>query len=156
MHIQILPMRSTDDLLRLTGYDNLGKITDRLTFLMRELSSGSPKVSTEQLRTFFAHGGVLILALDTDDHIFGMGSLVFSYKINDITARIEHVVRDPIARGEGIGRSLLKALIDYSTIHQVRYVDLTTEPERIEANKLYLEFGFVIRRTNAMRLRIRT
>ena len=59
-------------------------------------------------------------------------------------------------RGQGLGRKLLEAIIDYAG-NELGDVDLhlTSRPQRVAANALYQSLGFERRETNFYRLKIR-
>jgi ribosomal protein S18 acetylase RimI-like enzyme len=61
------------------------------------------------------------------------------------------VVVDSAARGQGVGAALVKAAIERATESGARTVDLTSRPDREEANRLYQRMGFVLRETNVYR-----
>jgi ribosomal protein S18 acetylase RimI-like enzyme len=66
-------------------------------------------------------------------------------------AIIEDVVVDGAARGQGVGEALVRAAIDVAAAAGARTVDLTSRPEREDANRLYLRLGFERRATNVYR-----
>ena len=59
-------------------------------------------------------------------------------------------------RGQGLGRKLLEAIIDFAG-NELGDVDLhlTSRPQRVAANALYQSLGFERRETNFYRLKIR-
>jgi len=67
---------------------------------------------------------------------------------------IEDVVVDESERGKGIGKALILFAIDFARSAGAREIDLTSRPERIEANLLYTKLGFVRRETNAYRYKL--
>lgn len=69
-------------------------------------------------------------------------------------AWIEDVVVDASARKQGVGKKLLQHAIGFATELNISSINLTSRPERIAANKLYQEMGFVLRETNVYRLAI--
>ena len=69
-------------------------------------------------------------------------------------ARIEDVVVDTAARGRGIGGEMLRFAIALAEQQGAKGVDLTSNPTRGPANRLYEKLGFVRRETNAYRFTI--
>ncbi len=67
---------------------------------------------------------------------------------------IEDVVVDESERGKGIGKAMMLFAIDFARSAGAREIDLTSRPERIEANLLYTKLGFVRRETNAYRYKL--
>jgi ribosomal protein S18 acetylase RimI-like enzyme len=122
-----------------------------LNSLLQQISSDSPKITLASIENFYRAGGFIALAT-CKYRIVGIATLVSVTKINGTTGRIEHVVVDPTHRGKGLARKLMKVLIMTACLKKFRYLDLTTEPKRIEANNLYQSFGFVRRETNLYRL----
>jgi ribosomal protein S18 acetylase RimI-like enzyme len=66
-------------------------------------------------------------------------------------ARIEDVVVDPVARGHGVGRALVEAALRHAADQGARHVDLTSNPSRVAARRLYQSLGFELRETGCFR-----
>lgn len=64
---------------------------------------------------------------------------------------IENVVVDKNNRDQGIGGKLIRHLIETAREQGLDYVDLTSRPEREQAQRLYKRLGFVQRDTNVFR-----
>ncbi|NLA48815.1 MAG: GNAT family N-acetyltransferase [Bacteroidales bacterium] len=64
---------------------------------------------------------------------------------------IEDVVVDESQRGKGYGRGLMLHAIRYAGSLGARKIDLTSRPERMAANRLYQDLGFIKRETNFYR-----
>ena len=62
--------------------------------------------------------------------------------------------RSIIARGQGIGEQLTRAMIDRARELGCTTVDLTSRPSREAANRLYQRVGFVQRETNIYRFEL--
>jgi ribosomal protein S18 acetylase RimI-like enzyme len=67
---------------------------------------------------------------------------------------IEDVVVDRNYRGRGIGILLSKKLIEIAKDKNLDCIDLTSSPNRKEANMLYKKLGFKTKETNYYRLKI--
>lgn len=67
---------------------------------------------------------------------------------------IEDVVVDESERGKGIGKEMMIFAIGFAKSIGAREIDLTSRPERVSANQLYLKLGFVKRETNAYRYKL--
>lgn len=87
-------------------------------------------------------------------HIIGTLTLVIMQTPSGSKAWIEDVVVDTSARGQGVGKMLLRHAIDHCSRLGVTSVNLTSRPERMAANKLYQDMGFELRDTNVYRLQI--
>jgi ribosomal protein S18 acetylase RimI-like enzyme len=64
---------------------------------------------------------------------------------------IEDVVVDEAARGRGVASALVRAALRIAGEEGVRHVDLTSRPDRVAANRLYVTLGFRQRETNVYR-----
>lgn len=84
--------------------------------------------------------------------IVGMGSLVFLKTLVAYSARMEDVVVDEKCRGMGLGGELVRFLISYAEEQGAGLIELTSNPRRFAANKLYRTLGFRLRKTNVYRM----
>lgn len=64
---------------------------------------------------------------------------------------IEDVVVDQSARGRGLGEALVRAGLSHASAMGALAVNLTSNPGRVAANRLYRRLGFVRRETNTYR-----
>jgi ribosomal protein S18 acetylase RimI-like enzyme len=86
--------------------------------------------------------------------IVGMCALVTFCIPTGVRSWIEDVVVDESARGQGIGSALVEAAVHLARDAGARSVDLTSRPERAEANLLYQRLGFDRRDTNVYRFQL--
>ncbi len=84
--------------------------------------------------------------------IEGMVALVVYQVLTGRRARIEDLVVDPSARGRGVGEALMEQAVRLARQAQADVVDLTSNPRRQAAHRLYLRLGFVHWETNVFRL----
>ncbi|WP_425394243.1 GNAT family N-acetyltransferase [Actinomyces vulturis] len=127
--------------------------------LIPQLSSSAPALSIEEIEEFLAQPGVHLFVYRPDevaqgtDHapILGMLSLATFTIPTGLRAWVEDVVVDDAARGQGAGRTLVEAAVDYAQSLGCRTVDLTSRPTREAANRLYQRCGFQLRETNVYR-----
>lgn len=133
--------------------DEVMRAFDRL---IAQLSSSSPPPGVDELSEMAANPNtVLLAARDTDTgKILGILTLALFRIPTGLQARIEDVVVDDVARGQGIGRQLTTAAIDRAKAVGAKAVGLTSRPAREAANRLYLAMGFEIRHTNVYRLKL--
>jgi ribosomal protein S18 acetylase RimI-like enzyme len=68
---------------------------------------------------------------------------------------LEDVVVDESQRGKGIGKELTSFAIDFAKSNGYKAIELTSRPSRIEANMLYRDLGFVLRKTNVYRYNLK-
>lgn len=65
---------------------------------------------------------------------------------------LEDIVVDRRYRGKGIGTKLIETAINKARKEGVVFLDFTSRPTRVEANKLYQRLGFKKRDTNIYRI----
>ncbi len=94
--------------------------------------------------------GALLLAREKGE-IVGSLTLVIYQTAFTKQARIEDVVVDESHRQKGIGEELNTEAIELAKKLGVAWVDLTSNPTRVEANALYQKLGFIQRDTNIYR-----
>ena len=76
--------------------------------------------------------------------VIGMASLYYykSFNVTGGIGRVEDVVVDQKYRGRGLGEMIIKFTIRLAKTLTLKELELTSNPKRIEANKLYLKMGF--------------
>ena len=132
-----------------SSHDQVHEAFDRL---LPQLSSSARPLSREEIQKLLAQECLhLVCALDDDDRILGMLSLVVFDIPTGRRAWIEDVVTDQAARGQGVGQSLVDAAVEHAQASGARTVDLTSRPTREAANRLYRRVGFLQRETNVYR-----
>ena len=128
------------------------KIHEAFDRLLPQLSSSAQPLSREEIQTLLAQECLhLVCALDEDDRILGMLSLVVFDIPTGRRAWVEDVVTDQAARGQGVGQSLVNAAVEHARELGAKTVDLTSRPTREAANRLYRRVGFLQRETNVYR-----
>jgi ribosomal protein S18 acetylase RimI-like enzyme len=93
----------------------------------------------------------LLLARDDEEDLVGMLTLVLFPIPTGIRAWIEDVVVEEQARGRGIAAALTHEALRLAAAHGARTVELTSNPDREAANRLYAKLGFRRRDTNVYR-----
>ncbi|QJC22248.1 GNAT family N-acetyltransferase [Arcanobacterium buesumense] len=130
--------------------------------LIGQLSRSATPMNGEQIEGFLAQDCVDLLVFRDDDGgsagsageapILGMLTLVTFEIPTGWRAWIEDVVVDEVARGKGVGASLVVAAVDLAKKRGAKTVDLTSRPSREAANRLYQRAGFELRETNVYRI----
>jgi ribosomal protein S18 acetylase RimI-like enzyme len=135
--------------------DVLSTLDDRtyhdLCALLRQLSETATAPSFAEMNEVTASSSTRLLVARVDDRAVGMLTLCVARVPTGITAHIEDVVVETVARGQGIGRILVQAAITLATELGARHIDLTSRPSRVAANRLYHSLGFTVRDTNLYR-----
>lgn len=119
--------------------------------LIPQLSTSSAVPTVEHLRQMAGSNATVLLAARQDDTIVGLLTLVVVRIPTGLRARIEDVVVDESARGQGIGAQLSRAAIERAAMLGAKTVDLTSRPTRTAANRLYERLGFQERQTRVYR-----
>lgn len=111
-------------------------------------------VTEEMFKQAVEAPGTHFIAVTAEEHIIGCASLCVFESPTGRKASIEDVVVSSAYRGQHIGKQLVQHVIDYAKTLAPINLQLTSRPERIEANKLYQSLGFQKRETNAYRMEI--
>ena len=139
--ISILPAVSVDD-----------ELLAAVTALVPQVSRSAAPLTREMLVWIVEDSSATTLMVARlDGQIVGVLTLAAFPTPTGVRAWIEDVVTDTAARGKGVGTALVSAAVALATELGVRTVDLTSRPERGEANSLYLKLGFEQRTTNVYR-----
>jgi len=123
---------------------------DVLAHLLPQLSSAIPP-SLEKLRLITANPATYLFVARHNHRLVASLSLVTFVTATGVRAWIEDVVVDSSCRGQGIASLLVKHALEQAGLAGANHVDLTSRPERVEANRLYRQLGFSIRETNVYR-----
>jgi ribosomal protein S18 acetylase RimI-like enzyme len=130
----------------------VGVVTDELVAavarFMPQLSSRRAAPGRPELERLVGQPGTtLLLARDGGEPI-GMLTLLVYRIPTGVRGRIEDVVVDEAARGQGAGEALTRAALELATAQGAEEVELTSSPRREAANRLYPRLGFEPRATN--------
>jgi ribosomal protein S18 acetylase RimI-like enzyme len=93
----------------------------------------------------------MLVARDDDHRIVGMLTLALFRLPSAVRAWIEDVVVDESARRLGAGRALVDAALALAADAGAARVDLTSNPSRESARRLYESMGFEERTTTVFR-----
>lgn len=132
-------------------------LTDEIYAAMQRLIpqlSVSPPPTAQQLEEMIqAPSTLLFLARDPElgNQIVGAATLVLFRIPTGLRARIEDVVVDERARRKGLGEALTRFALERARLAGAPWVDLTSNPARLAANRLYQRMGFEPRTTNLYR-----
>jgi ribosomal protein S18 acetylase RimI-like enzyme len=115
--------------------------------LVPQLSPGRSAPSLEDLAEIVERS-TLLVARDETGAIVGTLTLLTHRLPTGLKGRIEDVVVDEAARGQGVGEALTLEALRLAAEAGVRSVELTSSPTREAANRLYRRLGFEQRETN--------
>jgi ribosomal protein S18 acetylase RimI-like enzyme len=122
--------------------------------LLRQLSYNSPLPLVSVLNKMLREKGFEVWVVREGDKIIGIATLALIKRLSVQRARIEDVVVDKAYRGKGLGKALIKKLIERTQIIGISTIDLTSRPDRVVANKMYKKLGFMVNKTNVYRLQL--
>lgn len=123
--------------------------------LLPQLSQKAKSINKEALNDIISSNNTLLIVADHDDgKTVATLTIVFYKTPVAIRARIEDVVVDKDSRGKGIGKALIRYAIEKAKQRGCATVDLTSRPDRIQANRLYRKIGFKLGKTNVYRYQL--
>lgn len=122
-----------------------------VTALLPQLSRSAPPATREQVERIVADPAITLFVAEDDGAIVGCLSLVAFEIPSGRRAWIEDVVTDTACRGKGVASALVNAALAHAAAFGARTVDLTSRPDREDANRLYVKLGFAQRTTNVYR-----
>jgi len=124
-----------------------------LNQLLKYLNPEAVQIDFERVKDVMSSGTILSLrdALK-DKKLIGMGTLLSIRKLFVFCGHIEDVVVSEEYQKKGLGRKIMGDLMKKSQQLGMKFVDLTSSPERESANQLYQSMGFNKRDTNVYRL----
>jgi ribosomal protein S18 acetylase RimI-like enzyme len=126
-------------------------LVQAVSALLPQLSRSAPPPTTEQLARIVADPATTLFVAEEDGHIVGTLTLAAFEIPTGRRAWIEDVVTDTAARGKGVASALVDAALAHASSLGARTVDLTSRPDREDANRLYVNLGFEQRTTNVYR-----
>ncbi len=128
------------------------ELLDALTRLIPQLKISSPCLTRDDLAALLSSDALTLLTAradaTTNAPIVGMLTLIVYRVPTGVRARIEDVVVDESARGQGIGVELIQRALEIAREKNADEVALTSNPRREAANRLYQKVGFKKWETN--------
>ena len=118
--------------------------------LMHELSATS-FCNEELLNNALNDANVYVIR--DEGHIVATGTLCIKHTLEFTIADVESVVVSSKCRGRGYGKELMTAMIEAAKKMNVHHIQLTSNPARVAANRLYQDLGFERYETNCYSLK---
>jgi ribosomal protein S18 acetylase RimI-like enzyme len=115
--------------------------------LLPQLTEARTPPTLEQLQEVVTSQALLV-ARDDDGGVLGTLTFVRYRVSSGIKGRIEDVIVDESARGQGVGEALVREAMRLANEAGVLMLELTSMPYRQAANRLYRRLGFVRKPTN--------
>jgi len=129
-----------------------GDLVEAIGRLVGQLKPGTSAPSASELEEVVTARATRLFVARNRREIVGMLTLVMFRIPTGTCAQIEDVVVDEHARGRGAGEALTREAIRRAAQSGARTIDLTSRPQRREANRMYDRIGFQRRETNVYRL----
>ena len=120
-----------------------------LDVLMHELSASS-FCNEELLNNALDDTNVHVYVIRNEGRIVATGTLCIKHTLEFTIADIESVVVSSKCRG--YGKKLTTAMVEAAKGFGVHHIQLTSNPARVAANRLYQELGFERYETNCYKL----
>jgi ribosomal protein S18 acetylase RimI-like enzyme len=127
------------------------ELVDASASLLPQLSASAAPLGAGDLARIIGHQANTLFIARRRGVIVGMLTLVTFPLPSGLRARIEDVVVDQDARGQGVGTALTMAALELAQAQGARSVDLTSRASRVAANRLYQQLGFQLRDSNVYR-----
>jgi ribosomal protein S18 acetylase RimI-like enzyme len=119
--------------------------------LLPQLSRSASSVDADWLQYALEKGTRFFVAYD-GEHIISVVLLIPMVGLVGQKDWIEDVVTDEAYRGQGIAKRLMEMAHEASEAGVAKSVNLTSNPDRVEARRLYQDhFGYEIRQTGVFR-----
>ena len=122
-----------------------------LDALIHELSATS-FCDDGLLKNALNDANVHVFVVRDDGHIVATGTLCIKHTLEFTIADIESVVVSSKCRGKGYGKELMTAMISAAKSFNVHHIQLTSNPARVAANRLYQDLGFQLYETNCYKM----
>ena len=123
-----------------------GDLSD-LDALMHELSATS-FCNELLLSNALNDANVHVYVIRDEGHIVATATLCVKHTLEFTVGDVESVVVSSKCRGLGYGKELMRAMVVAARKMNVHHIQLTSNPARVAANRLYQELGFERYETN--------
>ncbi|WP_405686465.1 GNAT family N-acetyltransferase [Streptomyces sp. NBC_00057] len=132
-------------------HEATGEIVAAFARLLPQLSSTARPLDHEAVDRLVRCETNTVLVARAGGSIVGTLTLLLLPVPTGLRARIEDVVVDTEARGQGIAALLTQEALTLAREAGARTVDLTSRPDRAAANRLYERLGFRARESTVYR-----
>ena len=122
-----------------------GEVVEAFGRLLPQLSRSAPPLGQAELEAVAGCPANTVLIARASGAIIGTTTLVMFPLPTGLRARIEDVVVDESARGQGAGAAMTREALRLAREAGARTVDLTSRPAREAAGRLYERAGFKLR-----------
>lgn len=124
------------------------ELADRIFELKGQLSKGH-RVNVDQYMAAIKNPDTIVMGAWDGSVLAGIGVLNIIQTLSSCVGDIDDVVVSKDCRGQGVGRTLMEAIISLAKDKGATRLRLTSAARRVEANGLYQSLGFKLRETNS-------
>ncbi|MEV8535184.1 GNAT family N-acetyltransferase [Streptomyces sp. NPDC051211] len=130
------------------------ELIDAFSRLLPQLSSTATPLDYEAIDRMASCDANTVLVARASETIIGTLTLALLPLPSGLRSRVEDVVVDTSARGQGVAALLIQEALRIAQEAGARTVDLTSRPDRAAANRLYERLGFQARESTVYRFPI--
>lgn len=127
-------------------------LLETLNRFIMELNPTLSQMDESYLKEILKTPSTKLFIATEGTEIVGTITLIMSPAISGMRGWVQDVFVDKNHRSKGIGTLLIKNLIETARKEGIHHIDLTSNPTRVVANKLYESLGFEKRDTNDYRI----
>ncbi|WP_327710744.1 GNAT family N-acetyltransferase [Streptomyces sp. NBC_00464] len=127
------------------------ELVDAFGRLLPQLSATAEPLDHDAVDRMVTWDANTVLVARASEVIVGTLTLVLLPVPSGLRARVEDVVVDSAARGQGVAALLTQEALRIAREAGARTVDLTSRPDRAAANRLYERLGFQARESTVYR-----
>ena len=131
------------------------ELVEALGRLIPQLNPELPAPTAAHLAVLLADAASTLLIARGGNQIVGTATVIVYPTTMRVESRIEDVVVDQAARGQGVGEALVRACIEVARRRGAAIIELQSARSRVEANRLYGRMGFERRDSNPYRMTLR-
>jgi N-acetylglutamate synthase-like GNAT family acetyltransferase len=131
------------------------KLLKSINNLMKVLSPDLEKIGKKRLKELIANPLFELYLMEITGEIVGMASLHYMETLAKKSAWVEDVVIHPKHQRKGLGKKIIRHVVERAKKKGIKHVDLTSSPHRVVANHLYRKLKFKPRETNVYRLKLK-
>jgi GNAT superfamily N-acetyltransferase len=128
------------------------EVLDALAALLPQLNPALPAPTAALLQRVVDDPAVTLFVARLEGRIVGTAALAVIATPSWVNAHVNDVVVDRSARGRGVGRALMEAVLVRARQRGAQVVRLTSAEPRTEAHRLYEGLGFRHTGSRAYRL----
>ncbi len=125
------------------------ELQTQILYLLKQLTNKEIQFTFDDFNSIVNSEHSILIGAFNDNILVGILTLAIIQIPTSKNGRIEDVVVDENYRGEGIGKRLSLEAIRIGKELGLSKLFLTSNPKRIEANRLYQKIGFKLGTTNS-------